>query len=95
MPIDAPIAVNFSIPISEEYERGKGKGKGGPRQGDGGAKYCKCPKCGYAVDHARGKPCQEIPCAKCGAKMVGTDKKIAWNYWIVINWLIVDIKKKI
>jgi len=75
MSIDAPIAVNFSIPISEEYERGKGRGKGGPRQGDGGAKYCKCPKCGYTVDHARGKPCQEIPCAKCGAKMVGTDKK--------------------
>ena len=80
MPLDAPIAVNFSIPISEEYERGKGKGKGGEKQGDGGAKYCKCPKCGYTVDHAKGKPCQEIPCAKCGAKMVGTDKKNSMEF---------------
>lgn len=75
MPKEEAIAINFSFPFSDEYERGKGRGKGGPRQGDGGAKYCKCPKCGHTIDHERGKPCQEISCPKCGTKMEGTDKK--------------------
>lgn len=94
MPIDAPIAVNFSIPISEEYERGKGKGKGGEKQGDGGAKYCKCPKCGYTIDHERGKACQEISCAKCGAKMEGTDKKNSMELLDCVKLLSCEYKEK-
>jgi len=75
MPIEEAISINFSFPFSEEYERGRGRGRGGPRQGDGGAKYCKCPKCGYTIEHERGKPCQEISCPKCGTKMEGSDTK--------------------
>jgi len=49
--------------------RGEGQGVGGERQGDGGASYCICPKCGYKATHEKGKPCGNCP--KCGAKMIG------------------------
>jgi len=55
--------------------RGQGVGMGGSRQGDGGAKYCICPKCNYFVEHKRSTPCQKIKCPKCGALMVGTNVK--------------------
>lgn len=63
-----------------ELGRGEGKGVGGSPQGDGGAKYCVCPKCDYSEEHKRegeGKstPCSERKCPKCGAMMKGSDTK--------------------
>lgn len=52
-------------------ERGQGQGVGGPRQGDGGADICKCPKCEATVPHQKGIPCNEIKCPKCDSPMVG------------------------
>lgn len=55
-------------------ERGKGQGVGGPRQGDGGAKYCYCTRCGYYQEHPRGIPCKDIKCSSCGEyTMIGVD----------------------
>ena len=61
-------------------ELGEGAGVGGPRQGLGGVKYCVCPECGYSVEHAqigegKSKPCAQIECPKCGAKMAGSKTK--------------------
>ena len=58
----------------EIAERGKGKGKGGKPQGDGGADKCVCSKCGYEASHAKGKPCTEIKCPKCGTALAGKNK---------------------
>lgn len=55
----------------DENERGKGRGVGGPRQGDGGTDTCVCPSCGATAKHERGKPCTGMSCPKCGAKMTG------------------------
>ena len=55
--------------------RGDGKGTGGKAQGDGGADICVCPKCGKEVKHAKGKPCSEMKCSKCGVVLVGKNKK--------------------
>jgi len=60
--------------------RGEGKGTGGNLQGDGGAKYCVCPACGYSIEHEKlgagvSVPCARIECPKCGTKMVGSDTK--------------------
>lgn len=57
-------------------QRGQGQGVGGPRQGDGGADICKCPKCGETVPHDRGEPCTSIKCPKCGTAMVGEDEDV-------------------
>ena len=57
--------------IEQELERGQGQGVGGPRQGDGGADTCVCPKCGATAPHQRGVPCVEQKCPKCGSSMVG------------------------
>lgn len=54
---------------------GEGRGQGGPRQGIGGAKYCRCLKCGHEMEHNRNTPCQEIKCPKCGSSMIGTNVK--------------------
>jgi len=59
---------------------GEGAGVGGERQGIGGAKYCVCPECGYAVEHKRlgegkSKPCAQIECPECGEKMRGSNTK--------------------
>lgn len=51
--------------------RGQGQGVGGPRQGDGGAENCICPKCNYKVKHARGTPCNTIKCPNCDVPLVG------------------------
>jgi len=54
--------------------RGEGRGVGGPAQGDGGAKYCVCPKCGHSEKHTeKGTPCIKIKCPKCGTMMKGSD----------------------
>lgn len=60
--------------------RGSGRGTGGSAQGDGGAKYCVCSKCGYSQKHVRsgeGKsvPCAKLKCPKCGTTMKGSDTK--------------------
>ena len=55
--------------------RGRGLGLGagpGGRMGGFGAGpsgECVCPKCGYKQTHARGEPCYELKCLKCGAMM--------------------------
>lgn len=56
-------------------ERGEGMGQGGPRQGDGGADVCICPKCGYKLSHQRGIPCNEMKCPKCKVSLVGSEQK--------------------
>jgi len=55
-------------------QRGRGQGVGGPRQGDGGAKYCVCPGCGYKEEHSqRGVSCNQIKCPNCGEYMIGSN----------------------
>lgn len=54
-----------------KFKRGDGIGKGGPRQGDGGAANCVCPSCGHTIVHQRGTPCNQVKCSECGAAMVG------------------------
>jgi len=53
--------------IERLEEQGRGMGPGGGGDGPGGK--CKCPKCEYSMKHDTGKPCMEIECPKCGAKM--------------------------
>lgn len=55
-------------------ERGDGQGKGGKRQGDGGAAVCVCPKCGHEQKHEKGVPCAKMKCEKCGTTMEGKNK---------------------
>ena len=38
-----------------------------------GSDICKCPKCGYTVDHERGKPCSQSKCPKCQTEMQGVN----------------------
>lgn len=59
----------------ERKALGEGRGVGGPKQGIGGAAYCVCPKCGKEIRHKRGTPCTELRCPKCGASMVGKERK--------------------
>ena len=74
-------AAKASIEIPESSEevteaaRGKGKGKNGKPQGDGGADKCVCSKCGYEVFHEKGSPCNEKKCPKCGIVLVGKNKE--------------------
>lgn len=53
--------------------RGEGQGTDGPRQGDGGAETCICPKCKHEIKHKRGTPCSEVECPECGAAMAGKE----------------------
>ncbi len=48
---------------------GQGRGRmGGPfAAGPGGV--CVCPECGYKSEHARGRPCSQQKCPKCGSPM--------------------------
>lgn len=57
-----------------EKERGQGMGRGGARQGDGGASVCVCQSCGETIAHARGTPCTAVKCPKCGGAMIGKEK---------------------
>jgi len=53
--------------------RGSGIGTGGVRQYDGGAVKCVCPKpgCNFEIYHARGAPCSQTYCPKCGTPLEG------------------------
>jgi len=64
-----------------QKELGEGQGVDGPRQGVGGAEVCRCPSCGYEMEHERGTPCAEIKCPKCGAAMQGQpqESKATWD----------------
>ena len=42
--------------------------KGGP-EAAGPDGMCKCPGCGYEVEHETAKPCSEVKCPECGAMM--------------------------
>jgi len=58
----------------EVKARGEGQGVEGEKQGDGGAEYCKCPKCGKEYKKGKGKPCNEKMCPKCNVKLEGKSK---------------------
>lgn len=47
---------------------GRGRGMGGGR-GLGPGGECMCPSCNTRVAHARGTPCFEMKCPKCGQPM--------------------------
>jgi hypothetical protein len=49
--------------------RGFGRGMGGGFAAGPGGK-CRCPNCGYERTHARGQPCNQMSCPKCGSAMV-------------------------
>ena len=54
--------------------RGAGRGFGAGRgRGYGGPAKCKCPKCGYEVEHQAGVPCMSLKCPKCGTTMIRGD----------------------
>lgn len=40
-------------------------------QGLGGSFNCVCPNCGESVAHAKGNPCSQTKCPKCGTMMRG------------------------
>jgi len=70
--VTSPAISKAYINLSKkDLERGEGQGVDGPKQGDGGASKCVCPKCGTSISHEKGKPCSEIKCPKCGATMGG------------------------
>ncbi|MGC8979552.1 DUF134 domain-containing protein [Caldisericum sp.] len=50
---------------------GRGLGRGLGSRGAGGASVCVCPKCGNEQPHARGIPCTQVKCSKCGTAMIG------------------------
>lgn len=58
---------------SLEEARGDGRGVGGPRQGIGPARACKCPKCGKEYSKEVNVPCANKTCPDCGVALVGVD----------------------
>ena len=55
----------------EVKTRGEGQGVGKPKQGDGGAESCKCPKCGTVYKKEKDEPCNNKVCPKCKVKLEG------------------------
>ena len=50
---------------------GGGRGRmGGNRPGAGPSGFCQCASCGAKVAHQVGRPCYNMTCPKCGAKMI-------------------------
>lgn len=53
------------------YGQGQRGGRmGGSRAGAGPGGNCVCHNCGETVPHQQGKPCYEMICPKCNAKMM-------------------------
>ncbi len=52
--------------MQNPIQRGRGR-QGGYGLGPGG--NCVCPNCGEKAPHARGIPCYEQKCPKCGSPM--------------------------
>jgi len=53
-------------PSGQGHGQGHGRGRGRGMDSDG---TCFCPKCGHTQAHARGTPCAQVACPKCGAMM--------------------------
>jgi len=52
-------------------DQGGGRGRGsGNKPGSGPAGNCVCPKCGYKTTHQVAQRCLDLPCPKCGTKMI-------------------------
>lgn len=50
--------------------RAQGAGRGGMGFAEGGPKgFCACTHCDYQTVHARGSPCNEVRCPRCGSPM--------------------------
>jgi hypothetical protein len=43
---------------------------GGTKPGSGPDGECVCPSCGHKLPHQAGQRCLDIPCPKCGTRMV-------------------------
>ncbi|GAH75994.1 unnamed protein product, partial [marine sediment metagenome] len=76
--VDAPSNRKKFLIIKKDL--GQGAGVGGPRQGLGGAVWCVCRECGYAIEHeklgeGKSKPCAQQKCPKCGVAMFGSKTK--------------------
>jgi len=46
------------------------RGRGFRRRGAGPPAKCRCPICGYEVEHKPRTPCISLKCPKCGASLV-------------------------
>lgn len=46
----------------------RGRGSNPPGSGAGG--NCICPSCGQKEPHVAGQRCRDIPCPKCGTRMI-------------------------
>ncbi len=52
-------------------DQGGGRGRGtGNKPGSGPDGNCVCPKCGYKTPHQVAQRCLDLPCPKCGTKMI-------------------------
>ena len=49
--------------------QGGGRGRGGGPMAAGPGGNCICPKCGHALPHQVGLPCNQQQCPKCGTRM--------------------------
>ena len=49
-------------------KKGSGRMKGSFFAGPGG--NCACPACGAMIPHAKGSPCKQRMCPKCGQLMM-------------------------
>lgn len=58
-------------PNDQKPMTGRDQGMARPDQGFGRLGGCICPKCGTKIPHARGIPCSNTNCPKCGAPMRG------------------------
>jgi len=63
------------IEKSKEFLEKKTKETDSPQEEASG--ICSCPECGYEQKHARGEPCAERYCPRCGAKMERKDLSVS------------------
>lgn len=77
--------------LEKDYSSGFGRGFG-PGRGFG-VPFCQCPNCEFIVKHARGLPCIDTNCPKCGTRMVG--KNITVTLASYLRNTASEIQKKI